>query len=148
MKRRWVWLGLGVVLGACGSGDNSLAGSIGRTHGLGFAEVQVRQVANAYTVAYLKGAETVAKLSYVPEGPITPGATLTLRFGNQGNAGLSRATSDGLQFPAAKDGTITFDVDPSGVAVGGVVGGRFGLMFNSGDTLTGSFSGALSRASL
>jgi hypothetical protein len=130
------------ALAGCGEGDLALSGSIGRTHPLGFQTVEVRRLGASYAVAYLRGPETAARLAYVPAGPIPVGAPIVLDFSARGNAGLSRATSDALSFPPAKDGTLTFSTDPA-AAAGAEVRGRFGVQFTSGDTLSGSFAAPL-----
>lgn len=141
-----------LLLGACGGDGNSLSGSIGRTHALAFDSVQVRRLAPAYTVAYLRGTgaavETIARLAYTPPGAVTPGAALPLTFNNGGTAAISRAAADRLSFPAGEGGTITFDSDPALNAGGGDVAlsGRFALRFTSGDTLSGEFSAPLVQA--
>jgi hypothetical protein len=139
----------GALLG-CGQAS-SLSGSIGGTLSLGFDTVDVRRLATSYVVVYQKGSETTARLTYTPP----PGSTiqaaqvLELDFSataGKGNAALSRASADRLQFPEAEGGTLTFDVAPDPLVAGDPVSGRFGVRFKSGQTLSGVFSAPLSVA--
>lgn len=144
-----LWLGLGLLgapLGGCGEADTTLSGSIGRTHGLAFESVELRRLDTSYVVAYLRGAETVARLSFTPAAAVPVGTAVPLDFGARGNAGLSRATSDALAFPAPRDGTITFFGDVGAATAGAEVRGRFGVQFTSGDTLSGAFLAPLQIA--
>src|SRR5688500_18164617 len=120
MRSRSSLAALALLLG-CGEADSTLSGSIGRTHPLGFERAEVRRVGPSYTVAYLRGAETVARLAYTPSGAVAVGQSVALDFGARGNAGLSRATSDGLPFPDAKSGTLTLQTDPAAAAAGDTV---------------------------
>lgn len=136
---------LAVLPGACGQGDNTLTGSIGQTHPLGFDTVTLRQIGASYRVTYLRGAQTVCGLIYTapPATPPQPGQTITLDFKPSGNAALTRATSDQLMFPAADSGTLTFDVD---LSEGATVSGRFGVRFAGGQAMQGTFAAPLTRA--
>lgn len=136
-----------LALMGCGEADNALSGSIGRTHSLAFQRVEVRRLGASYAVAYLRGAETVARLAYSPPRGIVAGETAMLDFGVRGNAGLSRATADGLSFPLPREGTITFYTDVGAAGEGELVRGRFGVQFTSGDTLSGSFGAPLQLSS-
>lgn len=136
----------------CGQGS-SLTGSIGGTLSLGFDTVDVRRVATSYVVVYQKGSETTARLTYTPPpgatGSIQAAQGIELDFSataGKGNAALSRASADRLQFPEAEGGTLTFDVAPDPLAAGDAVSGRFGVRFKSGQTLSGVFSAPLSVA--
>ena len=140
-------LTLAAALAACGGDGNSLSGSIGRTTPLGFDIVQVRRLQTSYTIAYLKGSDTIARLAFTPSGAITAGAPQALNFANGGNAGVSRAAADRLTFPTGEGGNITFDRDPGPLVAGDAVTGTFGLRFTSGDTLSGEFSAPLGIAS-
>ena len=112
----------------------------------------MRALATSYKVTYTRGTapvETVADLVYTQKtaAAIAAGQVLMLDFSASGNAAVTRATVDGLAFPAAASGTLTFDVDlPLGLAAGSTVKGHFGVFFTSGDTLSGTFSAPLSRA--
>ena len=130
---------LGAPLLGCGESASSLSGSVGRTHPLGYQTVELRRLDSSYVVAYLRGAETVARVTFTPAGAVPVGTAVTLDFGARGNAGLSRATADALTFPTAKDGTFTFFTDPAMAASGTEMRGRFGVQFTSGDTLSGTF---------
>ncbi|MCS6914197.1 MAG: hypothetical protein RMK29_04565 [Myxococcales bacterium] len=132
-----------LALMGCGETDHTLSGSIGRTHSLAFQRVEVRRLGTSYAIAYLRGAETVARLAYAPSRGVVAGETAMLDFGIRGNAGLSRATADGLSFPPPKEGTITFYTDVDAAHEGDLVRGRFGVQFVSGDTLSGSFAAPL-----
>ena len=64
---------LGSPLVGCGESESSLSGSIGRTHPLGYQTVELRRLDSSYVVAYLRGAETVARLTFTPAGAVAPG---------------------------------------------------------------------------
>jgi len=138
-------LAVGLLFAACGGEEDSLEGSVQVS--LGFDRVGTRLIADDLEVRYLRdvpgGVEEVAELVVNDVGSmLDAGLELPLSVDN---ASVGRSVTDGSRFPELDEGTLAIE---EGGEVGKVLRGRFGVVFVTGATLSGTFSATLDQVAL
>lgn len=151
VRRAWVMMLVGVVLGGCGGLPfpglgNNLSGSAASSADLNFDEVETRRFPDGQLqVRYLRNREgndeIVCQVTVTPPaGGIAYGQDVDLPS-NSGT--VSRVVSDGSDFPPLKAGKIRFD--SGGQSDGQRTRGRFSATFENDKTLNGAFDANLKQ---
>jgi hypothetical protein len=144
-----------LLLFSCGSGPNSLDGSIKSILNIDFEQVQIKLFGNALRIQYLRAFQATTEDDVVAEITVsTANTALTTKteIPFVGNATLDRfiykLTESGVliedqtqDFPPVFSGEIYFT--ELSTIVGESISGRFTITFNSGLVMSGSFSESL-----